>query len=294
MSDPQQKDSKHSVKVVGPNKEFVSYTHPARARSLLSRGKAFILTTNPFTIQMKGRIMNGDNSERKDAMQNQKRSYVSFTELFREEKDLWVQNISKTQISLQFMTSPGVYVGRCLPRTRKPINLSQFVSFDAIKNSNDLKTILNRRPAKLQILTEEEAMNVFKELAKANDTSMEEELEKAFEEQTMLMDHIVPESSEHVSKEHDLKGMKQVAANMGNLPEEEDDTEDMVTPRVVGLLEQAADDAPDGEKISVRALKEELEVIQDELTRADIEYIMIHAPKSIKKWAANMKDSSED
>ena len=221
-----------------------------------------------------------------------KRSYVSFTELFKTESDIWVQNISKTQISLQFMTAPGVYVGRCLPRSRKPINLSQFVSFDAIKNSNDLKTILNRRPAKLQVLTEEEAMAIFQELADANKTTIDDEIEKAFEEQSMLMDHIVPEISEESDKEHNLAAMKKVAANAGNLPDEEDevDAQDVVTPRVVGVIEQASPDTPAPDKLSVRALKEELEVMEDDLTRADIDYILIHAPKSVKRWAANLQE----
>ena len=286
------KEIKQEVKVLGPNKEFVSYTHPARARSLLAKGKAFIVSTiNPFTIQLKGRVLEGDNSERKKTMVT-KRKYVSFTELFKEEKDIWVQNVGKTQISLQFQTSPGTYVGKCLPRSRKPINLSQFVSFEAIKNSNDLKVILNRRPAKLLILTDEEAQAVFQSMAKANGTSMEEEMDIAFEEVTMLMDHIVPEISETTEAEHELEAMKRKAAGVIDDPIG-NDPQDIVTPKVIGLLEQVGDDVPQGERMRVGDLKAELEVMAEDFTRADFKHLNMHAPASIKKWANQLQDNEK-
>jgi len=216
-----------------------------------------------------------------------KRKYTSFTELFKEERDIWVQNVGKTQISLNFMTSPGVYVGKCLPRTRKPVNLSQFVSFQAIKESNDLKIILNRRPAKLLILTDEEAQAIFRDMAKGNGTTMEDEMDKAFEEVTMLMDHVVPELSESVEADHNLAEMKRIAAGVA-IEEDDDDPQDVVTPAIIGWMELVADDVPQAERMAVRTLREELEVIQDELTRADREYLKIHAPKSIAKWVAQL------
>jgi len=287
VSNPTKKDEKHSVKVLGSGKEFVSYTHPARARSLLAKGRAFILSSKPFTIQLKGRVVEGVNPEREKTM-TKKRKYVSFTDLFREECDIWVQNISKTQISLNFMTSPGVYTGICLPRTRKPFNLSQWVSWDAIKGSNDLKIILNRRPAKLQILTDAEAQDVFKSMAQQNSTSMETEMDKAFEEQSMLMNHIVPESSETQEVDHDLEAMKRVAAGI-ETETTEDDPQDIVTPRVIGLLEQVGEDVPQAERMRVGDLKAELELLADEFTRADYNHLMLHAPATIKKWVATLQ-----
>jgi len=199
-----------------------------------------------------------------------------------------VQNISKTQISLNFMTSPGVYTGICLPRTRKPFNLSQWVSWDAIKGSNDLKIILNRRPAKLQILTDAEAQDVFKSMAQQNSTSMETEMDKAFEEQSMLMNHIVPESSETQEVDHDLEAMKRVAAGI-ETETTEDDPQDIVTPRVIGLLEQVGEDVPQAERMRVGDLKAELELLADEFTRADYNHLMLHAPATIKKWVATLQ-----
>lgn len=282
------KDIKQEVKVYGPNKVFVSYTHPARARALLAKGRAIILSIKPFKIQLRDCVLEGVNPEREKTMtKNKKRPYVSFTELFKEEKDIWVQNVGKTQISLNFMTSPGVYVGKCLPRTSKPINLSQFVSFEAIKSSTDLKIILNRRPAKLLVLTDEEAQNIFNEMARANGTSMEKEMDIAFEEVTMLMDHIVPEVSESSEADHNLENMKRQAAGIENEPDA-GDPQDIVTPKVIGLLERVGDDVPQLDKLGVRELREELEVISDEFTRADREYLKVNAPKSIKKWVAQL------
>jgi hypothetical protein len=286
MPNPQP-DPNNQVRVLGPSNEYVSTTHPARARKLIHRGKAYIISNNPFTIKMRGKIVGGDNTEREKAMSNPKSKYVNFVEYFKEEKNVWVQNISKTQISLEFPISPGVVMGRCIPRTKKPVNLSQYVSWEAIKNSTGLKTILNRRPAKLLLLTEEEAMAYYDEQAQMYNTTREEELDKAFEEVTMLMDHVVPESSETERKDHDLERMKaKLEAGNDEEPEtEEDDPQDVLTPKVVGLVAEAGEDVPQAERKGARELKEELEVIEDELTRADLEHLANFAPKSIQKWA---------
>ena len=290
-TDNQTQDIKHSVKVLGASKEFVSWTHPARARALLAKGRAFILSTKPFVIGLKGRVLEGANPEKEKTMVT-KRKYTSFTDLFKIETDIWVQNISKTQISLNFMTATGISTGICIPRSRKPFNLSQWVSWDAIKGSNDLKIIINRRPAKLLVLTDKEAQAVFKSMADANSTSMEDEMDRAFEEQSMLLNHIVPETAESVEADRELEAMKRQAAGLEQEPDL-DDPQDIVTPKVIGLIEQTGDDVPQAERMRVGDLKEELELLADDFTTADFEYIRLHAPKSIKKWAAQLLADKE-
>lgn len=269
---------KDSVKVLGPNNEFISYTHPARARKVLGQGKAFILSTNPFIIKMIG-----VNSERKVPMQVKKSQIVNFTELFREEKDVWLQNLGKTQISLQFETAPGRIASVCLPRTKKPFNLSSRVPFSAIKSSMDLRIILNRRPARLQILTVEQAMEYFAERAKEYGTTVEEEVEKAFDEQTALMDHVAYVAPENMVVKSIEEQVKEAEAS--------NDPQDVVSPRVIGLISQADVDQKPEERMGVRELKEELEVMEDDLTLADLDYIINLAPTSIQKWAAKVKTS---
>lgn len=277
VSNTDKDDIKHQVKVLGPNNEFVSYTHPARARKLIGQGRAFVLSTTPFIIKMKG-----DNSERKVPMQK-KSHIINFTEMFKEEKDIWVQNLGKTQISLQFETAPGRIASVCVPRTKAPFHLSARIPFAAIKSSMDLRIMLNRRPARLQILTQDEAMEYFAERAKDLGTSAEEEAEKAFDQHTALMEHIAYTAPETEKPKTVEELVKEAEANATE--------EDAVNPRVIGLIQQADPSQKDGEKMAIRELKEEFEVLEDELTAGDLDYIINLAPKSIQKWAMQVKSA---
>lgn len=69
---------------------------------------------------------------------------TNFTEYFREERDVYVQNKSNTQVSLQFETSPGRIESVLIPRDKKPLNLTQIVPFTAIKASVDLRKKIGR------------------------------------------------------------------------------------------------------------------------------------------------------
>jgi hypothetical protein len=274
-------DNSQSVEVLGPHDEYVSHTHPARARKLINQGKACILSTKPFIIKMRGV------PERTYVMGTKKFiKPTNFTELFREEKDIWVQNVGKTQISMQFEPSPGRIVSVCIPRTKDPFNLSTRVSWDALRNSTDFKIMINRRPARLIIMSYDEVEAYFKTKAKNNKTSVDEEMAVSFEKQTALMEHtayVAPEDAE-----------VKTLAQMEREAEESAEEEDAISPRLVGLLNRYDKDLPKEDQISVAELKDELEVMADELTPADWDYIQSLAPKSIKNWAQKLRNPESE
>lgn len=92
---------------------------------------------------------------------------MNWFKFFQEERELWVQNISATQLSMQFEISPGHIAGVLVPIGADPICMTNEVPFDAIKKSLDFRKFLNRIPAVMKLLTTEQADQYFAEKAQA-------------------------------------------------------------------------------------------------------------------------------
>lgn len=266
--------NKKTVLVVGPQFLYKSYTHPANARKLLHDGLAKVISKTPFTIQ----IVGGANPKEGSNMIKQRKPITNFTDYFKEEKDVYVQNIGSTQISLEFKDASDNVIAVLIPKNRKPLNLTQHVAFSILKNSTDLRKMVNRRPPLLNLLNEDEFLGYYESLAQRNKTSVDDEIESALEEQSGLMNKTKYEAppEEKPKKIEELR--KEAEANM---------TEDeMVTPAIVGMCNKADKDAPN--RLKAGDFIEELSYMDDKLTSADLEYISLHgAYSTVKKWAAN-------
>lgn len=249
-----------SVQVVDRFRRVLSYTHPAKARKLIKDGRARIVCENPFTIQMEVSM---------DLVTN-------FTEYFKEERDVYVQNLTDKQISLEFDIGNGRKESCPIPRTRKPFNLTQMIPFSAIKASTDLRKLVNRTPPALKLLTEGEFQAYYESTARDNGTTVDEELYRAMElRQALVNRQKMPASAE-----------AEVAP-----VEPELTPDDVLTPRVVGLCSQVGEDIPESERLSARDFVEELEAIETALTSADLEYLVGHGfHKSVKKWVQKRID----
>lgn len=257
------------VIVIGPHGEFVSHTHPAKARKLVASGKAFILENTPFKIKLR------EATERTEEMPKR---VINYTQLFKEEKDIYIQNVGKTQVSIGFEVAPGRTDSVCLPRTRKPFNLTSRIPWAAIKGSMDLRILLNRRPANIALLSEEEYLEYYKNMAKQKGTTMEQEIEEAFEHHSALMDRrafTVDEDSTPKTIEEARADQEAAVA---------DDPEEQITPSVIGLMQRIEPGAPAAEKLGIYELIEELEVLGDDLTSADCDYIEAKGTAKVKKW----------
>lgn len=85
------------------------------------------------------------------------RTVTNWFKFFQTERELWVQNTSATQLSMQFEVAPGHYTGVLVPIGPDPVCLTNEVPFESIKKSLDFRKFLNRVPAVLRLMTEEQA-----------------------------------------------------------------------------------------------------------------------------------------
>ena len=86
-----------NVPVLGPDDSVLSYTHPARARKLVKSGRAVVANERPFIIRLKQTPKEG----------NMPQEIINFTKFFAEERDIYVQNKSNTQVSMPPSVAPS-------------------------------------------------------------------------------------------------------------------------------------------------------------------------------------------
>ena len=191
----------------------------------------------------------------------------SFTDYFKEEKDVYVQNLSNTQVSLQFGSMPNI-TSVLIPDTRKPFNLSQHVSFKDLKDSNDLRKMLNRRPPTLVLLEASEFNEFYEDLAREKGTTADEEIAQAFEQQLQLMQRRKPVEETPKPEEKAPEPTKPKQEDLIPQPK----------PRIVGMCVD--------ENLSASDFLEYLRDLKGELTQADYEYLQAHAKfKTVQSWA---------
>lgn len=261
--------------------ELLSYTHPAKARKHLKSGKFKVYSKEPFIVQLTTR--EGNMPKRKKVT-----SITNFSEYFKNARDnyqdIYVQNISNAQISMSVPVGVNQIESITLPKTRKPYNLCQDVPFDALANSMDLRKLVNRRPEALRLITEEEYMKHYENLAKRNKTSANEEIDRALElKRTLAM------------KPRDQgprpKTTEELALERSNASDEEEFLEEIkITPRIVGLCSQVGHGIEKQDMLKAADMLEELKEIEDELTSADFEYLMTNGHyKTVRNWVAQVQ-----
>jgi hypothetical protein len=229
-------------------------------------------------------------------------SVRNFTEYFKDDRDVFVQNISNAQVSCEFPIGNNQTEGFLFPPSRDPINLTQHIPFDAIKRSLDFRKHLGRRPPVLQLLTEEEYDGYFAKSAKSRgmtDAKGEPDVDAAIdaaEERRMrragrdtrefVTDrapdpiHTVIESGSGPGGVPMGLGERQRVAPIETVTEDE-----IINPRVLHLCNQVKAEIPEEERMPAAELLQGLQDLPS-LRLDDYEYIRAHAfYKTVKKWA---------
>jgi len=108
---------------------------------------------------------------------------INWTEFFKEERDIYVRNLTETNISLMFGSGPNIFYVT-VPMSPDPMNLTSEVSFADIKSSQDFRKIANARQAKtgrpyVQIMTEAEFRQYYDDRARAMRVTAEEAIARA-------------------------------------------------------------------------------------------------------------------
>lgn len=227
----------------------------------------------------------------------------NFTEAFKEERDVYVQNLANAQVSCEFPLGEGRSEGFTFPHSRDPINLTQHIPFGAIKSSMDFRKMLSRRPPALQLLTQEEYEAFYAKRAKSRglvDTSGEPDVDAAIdaaeEKRRRTADRNMrePISGDQPKPIHDVAekgtgpggaarfGERQRAVHNDIVSEDE-----LINPRVLHLCNQVKSELEEEERMPAQELLEALQDIPN-LSMDDYEHIRAHAYyKTVKKWAKN-------
>src|SRR5271166_3356217 len=115
---------------------------------------------------------------------------INFTNFFAKERDIYVSNCSNCQVSVQFDVGPGHTESYLFVNTKDPVNLTQKIPFHAIKSSMDFRRMLNRVPAALHLLTDEEYEAFYNKSAKTLGLpSVEAAIQRAEEKRVSIQNH---------------------------------------------------------------------------------------------------------
>jgi len=302
-------DHKHDnsvpdVTVVDSSRRFLGYTRRGKARILVNSGKAKWLQLDPPVLEYRGKPPGQITYRRSDEMETAaQKSITNWTEFFKTPRDIFVQNVSNCQVSIEFETTPGNKTGFLFPQGQDPVNLTQFIPFDAIKASIDFRKMLNRRPPALSLMTEEEFMGYYtkkaeelkKPVEKVIDESAER-LQRLHNKQEYTADK-APEPIHRVVEDDPHFGGKKRVASTGDVVT----TEEVIHPRVLHLCQQVNTEIPDPDKMRAHVMLGELQSVERDLRVDDWEYVRSHGYwKTVKNYArdkisqmANAQSGSE-
>jgi len=268
-----------NIPVLDSQNKFLSYTSSAKSRILIKEGRASIFNRDPFMLKLKGE--SGDNMVIRK-QQSQGGIITNFTKYFSEPREVYVQNMSATQISMTFPGyGPAGDISILIPRTKKPYNLTQDVPFELISRSMDFRKLVNRRnPPLLRLIEEEEFIAYYENLAERNATSFDEEMQTSLDIKNNLRDR-VKVASEPVQR--DLEQQLDDKREALEKPQE-------INPQIIGLCARA-DKNQGPMRVSSNDFIEELESLMPVLTVEDLEFVMTKGVyKKVKKFASDVFD----
>lgn len=228
---------------------------------------------------------------------------TNWTEYFREEHDIYVQNIANAQVSIEFEVAPGVVQGFLFTHSRNPMNLTQHIPFHSIRSSVNFRKMLNRRPPVLQLLSEEEFREFYDRKAKDwklsdSDAAIDraEELRQGIAQHKSTTTDEAPTPLHEVVEDGKRFGERKIVRPAAD---EIVSSDEIINPRVLHLCNQVGPEVQEKDKMRAGDMLEELEKVEPQLKLDDYEYLRSHGFwKSVKKWAqgksASLASSMED
>lgn len=211
----------------------------------------------------------------------------NFTEFFKEEKDIYVQNISNCQVSLFFDLGGGRFEPFLFTNSKDPVNLTRYVPFAAIKNSMELRKMVNRSPPALQLLTEQEYRMFFERKAQQLGLdSLDEAIDRAEAQRNAIQNHQpLPNAPDPIKLHEVVEDGKRLGEKKIVQPLEQVAETEAINPKVLNLCLQVHPSVPDQQKMTAAQLLTELDLVGS-LGLGDWEYIQSHGYyKSVKNLA---------
>ena len=227
----------------------------------------------------------------------------NFTEYFKDEREIYVQNVSNAQVSVEFPVAPNRNEGFLFPNNRDPINLTQHFPFEVIKRSTDLRKMINRRPSVLNVLSKDEYSAYFASKAKSRGLvdskgrpDIDAAIDQSEESRRRTADKTMREPIATSTPEplHDVtergsgpNGEAMFGEHVRVTSREIVSEDDVINPRVLHLCNQVKAELDAEQRMASTELLEALQAIPD-LTLDDYEHIRSHGYyKTVKKWAKN-------
>lgn len=249
--------------------KYLIPTSSANARRLLKKGEAKVKFKSPFTIILLKQILNLDIQRRNDTMR-----VTNFYEFFSVPKAVYIQNISNPigVLSLDFPKRNGQSIAFKVPPNRNPINLTNSVPFESIRESESFMRFLQPGPygsPKLQLLTEEEYDAFYMAQQKILDTEAE----------TLKSEAEVAASQVNMSYESRQK----IVPDIFPTPDyDKMAVEPQVNPKVLSVCQMLNPDTK--ENPTPLSAREALDTFNSlSLTMIDYDYILGHTYDHIRK-----------
>jgi hypothetical protein len=216
---------------------------------------------------------------------------LNFTKYFDKECEIYIQNVSGVQVSLQMDVGNGRFENWLFDPSGAPVNLTQHFPFEVLKRSMDLRKMLSRRPAALKLLTEDEFKAIYSNIAKerglftsdaksASAPDIDAAIEAIDTERHAIQSHIPLPADKTTSTVDDASSHLEPATKAPLM------IDDIVHPRVLHLCNQVKSELPEQERMPANQLLQELKAIEMKLKQDDWEHIRANGQyPSIKKYA---------
>lgn len=256
---------------------------------------------------------------------NRRRLGYSWNEYFvqKDDGEVWVQNISDMQISLDIEVAPGVREGTLIPPTPDPLNLTEEYGFEILKKSaNFRRTLAKRKKGRpILILLDAEQVEAYYE-AKARhmgavfpdqtpdiDAAMDAAAQARRQLTTIqtegdevsasnLHGFAPPKSAQELialdmanrgvfTQDGFVQSQRLQAGLPSNLMQQGSILlEEVVNPKVLNLCQQVNPQIPENMRMRAEDLFAALQSMQATLTLDDYQHIEAHGTyRTIKRWA---------
>lgn len=304
-----------AVRVLDWDGRLLDPTVGRRATRLLREGRATLLDHQPPAIRLL-RIVR-EPERRAVNMEQQRPTYldaqgriVNWTAYFSEKRDIYIRNVSDTNITFPIIRRNGTTQDVSLPKSPDPLNLTALVAFEDIEASPDFRQIVNRRDPKgrpyVQVMTEEEYRRYYEDMGRANQMSASEaerqaEMARQMYRQQVGQQESMPEPIHRVVEQGSGPagathiGEKQRVASTGEFVAEADEIRD---PLLVlfhnvsqDIEEERVKSDREGRAFSQANVMQANRILQEvrsmrDLTEAELLYIQAKGYwKSVKIWA---------
>jgi len=216
----------------------------------------------------------------------------SFTEFFREEKDIYIQNVSGGIVSMIFGSGDDQEYFS-LKMSRDPIVLTNNIAFAKVKQSSDFRKMIMANPPRILLLSQEEFEAYYKEKQKHSGKSSEElKREAEIEEQRYMLRQDREQAAAPAPIHKVVKDGKRFGEKKEVVANEIVDEGEVINPRILGICQKVSKQIPQNEWPDASVLLADLKLVAEtqSLQIEDFDYIRANVGyKAVRKWATEQQ-----